>query len=395
MKKTLKDLKLKESKVLVRLDLNVPLNKKGNITDSKRIIEAIPTIKFLLEKKSKIIIISHLGRPDGKYNSKLSLNVVAKELKKLLNMDVQFIHSKKVIDDLVLNSIESLNPGEILLLENIRFRKEEEENDRDFSEKLASFADFYVLDAFGTAHRKHASTYGVCEFIPSAIGFLVENEIKYLNSALNNPRRPFCLVLGGAKVSDKIKIVRSFLDKADSIIIGGGMAYTFLKAKGVNVGRSLVDTSFLEEAKQVLIDANDKSVLILLPKDVKAAVELNKSAVPDIFDIKNIPTNYIGLDIGPKTIEYYVDTIMNSNTILMNGPMGVFEMPEYADGTKAVLEAMANNSETTIVGGGDSATASNQFDFSDKMTFVSTGGGATLKYLETGDLPCISVISDK
>lgn len=392
-KVTVRDLDVFEKRVLVRADFNVPM-KDGVITDDNRIKEELPTINFLLEKGASLVLCSHLGRPEGEFNAKYSLAPVAVRLSELLNRPV--IMAEDVIGKDATKKVKALKPGEILLLENVRFHKEEEENDTKFAEKLAKLADVYVNDAFGTAHRKHASTYGVSKLLPNAVGFLIEKELKNITENINNPKHPFVAVLGGSKVSDKIGIVNSFIDSgADTIIIGGAMAYTFLKAMGYKVGKSLIEKDYLKEVKGMLTNAENKGVNILLPCDHIVCDTLENPTVVEATSGVNIPDDLLGADIGPKTSKIFYKVIKKAKLVLWNGPMGVFETEEFSKGTKKVAKALARCKGATIVGGGDSASAVINFGYAKKVTHVSTGGGASLKLFEGKVLPAIDIIQNK
>lgn len=396
-KKVVTDLDVKSKRVLVRVDFNVPMSKTeiGKITDNKRIKAAIATIKYLSENGAKIILLSHLGRPKGEVKEEFSLKPIAKELSSLIGKEVKFLQSDLVVDENVKNKVFSLEDGEIALLENTRFRKEETKNIDEFSKELASLGELYVNDAFGTSHRAHCSNVGICKFLPSAVGFLVEKEINIMTEALKNPKRPFVLVLGGAKVSDKITVIENLIDKVDSIIIGGAMAFTFLKAQGKNVGKSLIEEDKLEFALELLEKAKKKNVKILLPIDVVCAKEFSNDKEYETLDVNEIKDDLMGLDIGEKTIELFTKEIEKAKTVIWNGPMGVFEMPNFAKGTFEIAKALSNSSALTIVGGGDSASAASKSGYKDKITHISTGGGASLEFLEGKILPGIDAISDK
>lgn len=393
-KKTLKDIDVKGKRVIVRCDFNVPQDKEGNITDDIRIRSALPTIKYLLDNNSKVILMSHLGRPKEGYDVKYSLKPVAKRLSELLGKEVKLAEDKEVVGENALRLASEMNFGDILLLENVRFIKTETKNDLDFAKKLASLADIFVNDAFGTAHRAHSSTAGVAQFIPAVAGFLIEKEIAVMGKALENPERPFVAILGGAKVSDKIGVINNLLDKVDKLIIGGGMTYTFLKAQGFEIGNSLCEEDKIDYAKEMLEKAKAKNVEIYLPVDHVTAKEFKADAEAITVE-GNIPDGYMGMDIGPKTIAKFSEVISGAKTVIWNGPMGVFEMPAFAVGTKSVAEAMSKVNGTTIIGGGDSAAAVEQLGFADKMTHISTGGGASLEFLEGLELPGIAALMDK
>ncbi len=391
-KKTIVDLDVLNKKVLVRVDFNVPL-KNGEISDDTRIKEALPTINYLLNKGGAVILMSHLGRPDGQVVPEFSLKPVYLRLKKLMpNTNVYF--ASDVVGNDAVEKAKNLKPGEVLLLENLRFEKGEEENDKAFAEKLASLADVYVNDAFGTAHRKHASTYGVALLLPNAIGFLIDKELKMICGTIENPKRPFVAILGGAKVSDKLPIVNTLINSANTIIIGGGMAYTFLKAMGKNVGNSLVDDSQIEMCKNTLKLAKEKGVDILLPEDVLIAGDINSKTCQYVSEI-DIPSDKMGLDIGKNTIKKYKKAIKKAKTIIWNGPMGVFENPVFSEGTFKVCKAVAKSHAISIVGGGDSAAAVMHMGFEKKITHISTGGGASLKLLEGKVLPAVDIIENR
>lgn len=394
-KKTIEDINVNGKKVLVRCDFNVPL--KGDvITDENRLNGALPTIKYLIENGAKVILCSHLGKPKGEAKPELSLAPVAKRLSEMLNKEVVFAPNDNVVGENVKEAIEKMQNGDVVLLENTRYRKEETKNEENYSKELASLAEIFVNDAFGTAHRAHCSTVGAGEFLEErACGYLIQKELKFLGEALENPVRPFTAILGGAKVSDKIAVINELLEKVDNLIIGGGMAYTFLKAQGYEIGTSLVEEDKVEYAKEMMEKAKAKGVKLLLPID-NAVSEKFSDSTPIITEDANIPDGHMGLDIGPKTIESYVDTVNNSKTIVWNGPMGVFEFENFAKGTLAVARAMASLTDaTTVIGGGDSAAAVNQLGFGDKMTHVSTGGGASLEFLEGKELPGIVALDNK
>lgn len=394
-KKTIEDINVNGKKVLVRCDFNVPL--KGDvITDENRLNGALPTIKYLIENGAKVILCSHLGKPKGEAKPELSLAPVAKRLSEMLKKEVVFAPNDNVVGENVKEAIEKMQNGDVVLLENTRYRKEETKNEENYSKELASLAEIFVNDAFGTAHRAHCSTVGAGEFLEErACGYLIQKELKFLGEALENPVRPFTAILGGAKVSDKIAVINELLEKVDNLIIGGGMAYTFLKAQGYEIGTSLVEEDKVEYAKEMMEKARAKGVKLLLPID-NAVSEKFADSTPIITEDANIPDGHMGLDIGPKTIESYVDTVNNSKTIVWNGPMGVFEFENFAKGTLAVARAMASLTDaTTVIGGGDSAAAVNQLGFGDKMTHVSTGGGASLEFLEGKELPGIVALDNK
>ncbi|MDR1627631.1 MAG: phosphoglycerate kinase [Oscillospiraceae bacterium] len=392
-KKTVSDIDVTNKKVLVRCDFNVPFDENGNITDTKRIDESLKTIKYLVDNKAKVILCSHLGRPKGKFNKKFSLEFVAKELSKSLNMDVKF--ARDVIGESAETTISQLKNGEICLLENLRFHKEEEENDPKFSEKLASFADVYVNDAFGTCHRAHASIAGVTECLPAVCGFLIQKEMSAMSEILDNPKRPFISILGGAKVSDKIGVINSLLEKVDKLIIGGGMAYTFINSLGYSIGTSLCESDKLDLARDIVAKAKEKNVKLFLPVDNKVGREYDPNTESQIVDADKIPDGWMGLDIGTKTAELFSEAIKDAGTVVWNGPMGVSEWDNFANGTIAVAKAIADSGAVSIIGGGDSAAAIEKLGFADKMTHISTGGGASLQFLEGKELPGILHLNDK
>ena len=387
-KKTVRDVNVAGLRVLVRCDFNVPLE-NGRIVDDRRISSSIPTLQFLSKAGAKVIVCSHLGRPKG-ITPEFSLAPVAERLRELMGQPVKFAPDS--IGPEVASMVAQMQAGEILLLENVRFHPEEEANDPDFAKSLASMADLFVNDAFGTAHRAHASTEGVAHIIPGVAGFLIEKEIEYLGGALENPKRPFIAILGGAKVKDKIPVIESLLPKVDHLIIGGGMAFTFLKAKGFEIGKSLLDESNFSFCQQLLAGAGQK---IALPSDVVVAKELSDSAASRIVSVGDLASDDIGADIGPETCSAFTKLINEGGTIVWNGPMGVFEMAPFEAGTKAVAEAMAASPGITIVGGGDSAAAAEQFGVADEMSHVSTGGGASLEFLEGQILPGIAALQDR
>ncbi|MGQ9455958.1 MAG: phosphoglycerate kinase [Armatimonadota bacterium] len=409
-KKTVRDIDVEGKRVLVRVDFNVPLDADRNITDDRRIVAALPTIKYLIDHGAKVILMSHLGRPkhgdDGKADAdsvkKYNLDPVAKRLSELLGKPVKKLGD--CIGDEVKNAVESMSAGDVVLLENVRFYKAEEKNDPEFAKALASLGEIYVNDAFGTAHRAHASTEGIAHILPGVAGFLMEKELEYLGKALQDPERPFVAVLGGVKVSDKIKVIDNLLNKVDALLIGGAMTYTFLKSQGYSVGNSMVDVDGLELAKQALQKAKDRGVELMLPVDsVEAKLPADydiPSGIPEDVDIKVSPTTsmlegYRGLDIGPETVKLYTEKIKSARTVVWNGPMGVFEDPRFAKGTLGIAQAMAECPGTTIVGGGDSAAAVEQLGYADKIDHVSTGGGASLEFLEGKELPGVVALQDK
>lgn len=393
MKKMLTDLDLKNKRVLLRVDFNVPLDDNGYIVDDTRIYEAMPTIRYILKQGAKLIICSHLGRPNGEYNPKYSMFPVAQQLIKYLINRVYF--AVDVVGPDAMEKAKNLKPGEVLLLENLRFCKEEEADDLFFARKLASMADIYIDDAFGVVHRKHASIHRVAKMLPNAMGFLMGKEINAITSAMINPDRPFVAILGGAKVSDKIAVIKNLLPKADTILIGGAMAFTFLKAEGYDVGTSIIDEEKLEIAKNTLDEAKALGKTILLPVDVVCTEVYSPSARGTVYPIDKIPEDMMGLDIGPETIKLFSKVIKEAHTVIWNGPVGVFEFDSFADGTKKIAKALTKVNGTTIVGGGDTAAAIHEFGYEDYITHISTGGGASLKLLEGADLPGLDVLDDK
>jgi 3-phosphoglycerate kinase len=392
-KRTVKDIDVSGKRVLVRVDFNVPLNDKKDITDDTRIVASLPTINYLIKQKAKIILCSHLGRPDGAPNPKYSLAPVAVRLQKLVKCNVTF--ATDVIGESAKAAMDNLKEGDIVLLENLRFHKEEEANDQEFSKKLASYADVYVNDAFGTAHRAHASTAGVAAYIPAVAGFLIEKELSFMGGALENPARPFIAILGGAKVSDKIGVIENLMNKVNSIILGGGMAYTFLKAKGFEVGTSLVDNDRITLAGDLLKKAAKKGVDMFLPVDTVIADKFDANAKIQVVPADEITPGWMGLDIGPSTRMLFAEKIRKAKTVIWNGPMGVFEMEPFAEGTRAIAKAMAETEALTIIGGGDSAAAVKIFGFENQIDHISTGGGASLEFLEGKVLPGIAALEDK
>ena len=392
-KKTVKDIDLKGKKVFVRCDFNVPMDENQNITDNTRIVAALPTIKYLLEQNCKIILASHLGRPKGEVKPEFSLKPVAKELSKLLGKEV--IMANDVIGEDATTKAENLKEGEIMLLENVRFHREETDNDPEFAKKLASMAEIFVNDAFGTAHRAHASTTGIADYIPGVAGFLIEKELKFLGNAINNPERPFVAILGGAKVSDKIGVIDSLLDKVDTLMIGGGMAYTFFKAQGYNVGNSLCEVEKTDLALEAMEKAKSKGVKLLLPIDTKIGKEFKPDTESKTVAWTEIPDGWEGFDIGEKTIEMFKNELKSAKTVIWNGPLGLFEFDQFAIGTNEIAKTLADLDATTIIGGGDSAAAVTKAGLADKMTHISTGGGASLEFLEGKKLPGIECLQDK
>ena len=393
-KKTIKDIDLKGKKVFVRCDFNVPLDENGNITDNRRIVAALPTIKYLLDQNCKIILASHLGRPKGEVNPKFSLRPVANELSKLLGKEVKL--AEDVVGPSAKELTSNVKEGEIVLLENVRFDVREEKNDESLSKEFASMAEIFVNDEFGTAHRAHSSTAGIAEFLPAVSGFLIEKELEFLGSALENPQRPFVAILGGAKVSDKLGVIESLLEKVDTLIIGGGMAYTFFKSMGYSVGKSICELDKLDLAKELMEKAKQKNVKLVLPIDNVIAKEITPDAENKVIDSDNIPDEWEGLDIGPKTVELFKEELKDAKTIIWNGPVGFSEYEIFANGTRSIAQALAEKEDAvTIIGGGDSAAAIEKMGLSDKMTHISTGGGASLEFLEGKKLPGIECLLDK
>ncbi len=392
-KKTVKDIELKGKKVLVRCDFNVPMDEEKNITDNTRIVAALPTIKYLLENNCAIILCSHLGRPKGEFKPEFSLQPVAKELSKLLDKEV--IMAKDVVGEDATTKAANLKQGEILLLENVRFHKEETDNDPEFAKKLADMAEIYVNDAFGAAHRAHASTAGVAAYLPAVSGFLIEKELKFLGNAIANPERPFVAILGGAKVSDKIGVIDSLLEKVDTLMIGGGMAYTFFKAQGYGVGNSLCELDKLDLAKSLMEKAKNKGVKLLLPVDTKIGKEFKPDTESKTVAWTDIPEGWEGFDIGEKTIEMFSNELKTAKTVIWNGPVGLFEFDQFAIGTNSIAKVLSEIDATTIIGGGDSAAAVKKAGLQDKMTHISTGGGASLEFLEGKKLPGIECLMGK
>lgn len=392
-KKTVSDVLVRGRRVFVRVDFNVPLDEARHITDDRRITESLRTITFLRKQGARIILASHLGRPGGKVKEELRLDPVAQRLGELLGAPV------RKLDDCVGGAVEravaEMNDGDVVLLENLRFHAEEEANDPEFARRLAALADLYVNDAFGTAHRAHASTAGIAAHLPAVAGFLMEKELTYLSRALESPTRPFVAILGGKKVSDKIGVIRNLLGKADALLIGGAMAYTFLRAQGAAVGASLLEEDRLDLARSLMREAAERKVTVSLPVDVIIADRFAEDASARTVEVGAIPDGWMGMDIGPKTAAAYRQVILAAGTVMWNGPMGVFEFPHFAAGTRAVAQAMADSTAVTIVGGGDSAAAVEQFELADRMTHISTGGGASLEFLEGRELPGVAVLADR
>ena len=393
-KKTIEDIDVKGKRVLARCDFNVPLM-DGEITNDKRIVAALPTIKYLMEHGAKVILCSHLGRPKGEYKPEFSLAPVAKKLSEYLGTEVKLAEDPEVVGENAKRIASELKDGEVMLLENVRYRKEETKNEENFSKELASLADIFVNDAFGTAHRAHCSTTGVAAYLPAVCGFLIQKEIKFMGGALANPKRPLVAILGGAKVSDKIGVISNLIDKCDTIIIGGGMAYTFMKYLGHSIGDSLLEADWVEKAGQMMADAEAKGVKFLIPVDNKVGREYAADTEAKIVSSDEIPDGWMGLDIGPKSMEVFVDAIKGAGTVIWNGPMGVSEWDNFAAGTIAVANAVAESGAVSIIGGGDSVAAVTKLGFADKMSHISTGGGASLEFLEGKELPGVYAADDK
>ncbi len=393
MKKTIEDIDVQGQKVLVRVDFNVPLNEKGEITDETRIQAALPTIQYLLDHDAKVILASHLGRPKGEVKPEFSLAPVAQRLGEILNTKVIF--AKDCVGKEAQDAVASMQNGQVVLLENLRFHKEETANDAAFAKELASLADVFVNDAFGTSHRAHASTAGVADYLPAVAGYLIGKELSVIGKALQDPERPFIAILGGAKVSDKIGVIENLLSKVDCLIIGGGMANTFVKAQGFEMGKSLVDDERLGLALDLMDKAKKKGIKIMLPSDFVVAKELKAGVETHVVPVDNIPADAMALDIGPSSRIIFATEIKRAKTVIWNGPMGVAEISEFAGGTKAIAEAMAESSAITIIGGGDSAAAVKKLGFADKMSHISTGGGASLEFMEGKELPGVAALNDK
>lgn len=392
-KKSIEDADVKDKKVLVRCDFNMPQNESGEITADKRIVESLPTIRYLIDNGAKVILCSHLGRPKGEFNPKYSMAPVARRLSELLGRPVAL--ASDVIGPNAQSKAAALKSGEALLLENVRFHKEEEKNDPEFAKALASLAELYVNDAFGTAHRAHASTAGVADYLPAVCGYLIRKEVDIMGKALSDPRRPFVAILGGAKVSDKIGVINNLLERCDSVIIGGAMAYTFLKAQGKEIGKSRCEEDKLDYALDMISKARARGVEFLLPVDNVCADNFAADAKPVVFASDKIPEDVMGLDIGPETVKLYSGCVKKAGTVVWNGPMGVFEFESFAAGTRAMAAAIAESGAISIIGGGDSAAAVEQLGYADKMTHISTGGGASLEFLEGLELPGIACLEDK
>ena len=393
-KKSVEDLDVKGKRVLVRCDFNVPL-KDGEITNDKRIVAALPTIKYLMEQGAKVILCSHLGRPKGEYKPEFSLAPVAKRLSEYLGVDVPLAEDENVVGDNAKKMAADLQDGQVMLLENVRYRAEETKNEENFSKELASLADLFVNDAFGTAHRAHCSTTGVASYLPAACGYLIQKEIQFMGGALADPKRPLVAILGGAKVSDKIGVISNLIDKCDTIIIGGGMAYTFMKYMGHNIGTSLLEADWVDKAGEMMQTAKDKGVKFLIPVDNRCGKEYKEDTEVLVCKSDDIPDGWMGLDIGPKTEKLFADAIDGAGTVIWNGPMGVSEWENFASGTIAVAKAIADSGAISIIGGGDSVAAVTKLGFADKMSHISTGGGASLEFLEGKELPGIAALQDK
>ena len=395
-KLTVEDIDVKGKRVLVRCDFNVPLDAEGNITDENRIVGALPTIQYLINQGAKVILCSHMGKPKGQPVPSLSLAPVAKRLSEKLGKDVIFAADDNVVGENAKKAVANMADGDVVLLENTRYRAEETKNIDSFSEELASLADVFVNDAFGTAHRAHCSNVGVTKYIKTAAaGYLIKKEIDFLGNAVNNPVRPLVAILGGSKVSSKISVINNLLEKVDTLIIGGGMAYTFMAAKNEEVGDSLLETDYIDYAKEMMQKAQEKGVKLLIPVDTVVAKEFNNDAESKVVSEGGIEKGWQGLDIGPATIKLFSDAVKDAKTVVWNGPMGVFEMPNFAKGTNAIAQVLADIDATTIIGGGDSVAAVNQAGLGDKMSHISTGGGASMEFLEGKDLPGIAAITDK
>ena len=393
-KKSVEDLDVKGKRVLVRCDFNVPL-KDGEITNDKRIVAALPTIKYLMEQGAKVILCSHLGRPNGEYKPEFSLAPVAKRLSEYLGVNVPLAEDENVVGDNAKKMAADLQDGQVMLLENVRYRAEETKNEENFSKELASLADLFVNDAFGTAHRAHCSTTGVASYLPAACGYLIQKEIQFMGGALADPKRPLVAILGGAKVSDKIGVISNLIDKCDTIIIGGGMAYTFMKYLGHNIGTSLLEADWVDKAGEMMQTAKDKGVKFLIPVDNRCGKEYKEDTEVLVCKSDDIPDGWMGLDIGPNTEKLFADAIDGAGTVIWNGPMGVSEWDNFASGTIAVAKAIADSGAISIIGGGDSVAAVTKLGFADKMSHISTGGGASLEFLEGKELPGIAALQDK
>lgn len=393
-KKTIEDIDVKGKRVLARCDFNVPL-KDGVITNDKRIVAALPTIKYLMENGAKVILCSHLGRPKGEYKPEFSLAPVAAKLSEYLGKEVKLAEDSEVVGENAKAMAAALNDGDVMLLENVRYRKEETKNEENFSKELASLADIFVNDAFGTAHRAHCSTTGVASYLPAVCGYLIQKEIKFMGGALADPKRPLVAILGGAKVSDKIGVISNLIEKCDTIIIGGGMAYTFMKYLGHNIGDSLLEADWIEKAGEMMKTAEEKGVKFLIPVDNKVGKEYDENTEYMVVNSDEIPDGWMGLDIGPETEKLFADAIQGAGTVIWNGPMGVSEWDNFASGTITVAKAVADSGAISVIGGGDSVAAVTKLGFADKMSHISTGGGASLEFLEGKELPGIAALQDK
>lgn len=394
MKKTIRDIDVSGKKVLVRCDFNVPMQ-NGEITDDIRITSALPTIRYLVENNAAVILMSHMGRPKGEPKPEFTLKPVAERLQKLLGQEIIFAQSDVVVDAGVEAAAAALKPGQVMLLENVRYRKEETKNEEPFTGQLAALGEIFVNDAFGTAHRAHCSTAGLAAYMPAVSGFLIEKEVKFLGDALEEPERPFVAIMGGAKVGDKIPVIKNLMKKVDTLLIGGGMTYTFIKAMGYDIGTSLLDEESIDLAGELLAQARHDGVNLMIPVDSVCAREFSNDSEKIVCDSTAMADGYMGMDIGPKTVELYSDVIAKAKTVVWNGPCGVFEMPNFEGGTKAIAQALADSDAVTIIGGGDSAAAVEQFGVADKMTHISTGGGASLEFLEGKELPGIVCLEEK
>ena len=394
MKKTIRDIDVSGKKVLVRCDFNVPMQ-NGEITDDIRITSALPTIRYLIENNAAVILMSHMGRPKGEPKPEFTLKPVAERLQKLLGQEIIFAQSDVVVDAGVEAAAAALKPGQVMLRENVRSRKEETKNEEPFTGQLAALGEIFVNDAFGTAHRAHCSTAGLAAYMPAVSGFLIEKEVKFLGDALEEPERPFVAIMGGAKVGDKIPVIKNLMKKVDTLLIGGGMTYTFIKAMGYDIGTSLLDEESIDLAGELLAQARHDGVNLMIPVDSVCAREFSNDSEKIVCDSTAMADGYMGMDIGPKTVELYSDVIAKAKTVVWNGPCGVFEMPNFEGGTKAIAQALADSDAVTIIGGGDSAAAVEQFGVADKMTHISTGGGASLEFLEGKELPGIVCLEEK
>ena len=394
MKKTIRDIDVSGKKVLVRCDFNVPMQ-NGEITDDIRITSALPTIRYLIENNAAVILMSYMGRPKGEPKPEFTLKPVAERLQKLLGQEIIFAQSDVVVDAGVEAAAAALKPGQVMLLENVRYRKEETKNEEPFTGQLAALGEIFVNDAFGTAHRAHCSTAGLAAYMPAVSGFLIEKEVKFLGDALEEPERPFVAIMGGAKVGDKIPVIKNLMKKVDTLLIGGGMTYTFIKAMGYDIGTSLLDEESIDLAGELLAQARHDGVNLMIPVDSVCAREFSNDSEKIVCDSTAMADGYMGMDIGPKTVELYSDVIAKAKTVVWNGPCGVFEMPNFEGGTKAIAQALADSDAVTIIGGGDSAAAVEQFGVADKMTHISTGGGASLEFLEGKELPGIVCLEEK